>query len=543
VARNCEPPWLRDDYGLIRTGALWDHNFLVGFTPVTGSVDTVCVGFGDDKKRGSNCTILVDPPRVCSKEQEVGPVLLGVANRPVSVVKRCICSAHNALCNRHGGKQPQFTAEFHHFDRFLDDVMPDVESVYNQLYSYWDTKWWGKWSKPKVDSIIRDCMNAISRPDRVAAHVKFEIMGKWPLTKGRLIQANVNQVAQSYTGPECTAIQKAYCKILYRRSGKNNPRVRVTFASGMSPADLGKWMGEVLREMPGCKFYERDGASWDSTIQRKHHDLKMRATRFSTEGYKKIVEAGFTVVGHVDCRGRVTRGYMKYKLIGTVKSGHNDTTLGNSLINAGIAYEVMTIMGLEGDIIVVGDDLLIAIKGDFDADRFAELESSFGIRPEYRKFHSYMDVSFISGVWFHAGDCQYAFTPKPGRLFARLFWTLNPPGKKINDYLHSIVSGLLPTCGRLPVVGTFLRSHDRDGKIISLGSRLYTFLGADSTTVDPQALRADFILRYHTNSSEIDTLERELEELGGSRGILKSPLFDRIVEYDNADILERPVHL
>jgi hypothetical protein len=246
-----------------------------------------------------------------------------------------------------------------------------------------------------------------------------------------------------------------------------------------------------------------------------------------------------------DCRvvtgsARSENGELSYTLVGTTKSGHNDTTLGNSIINAAIAFEAALRLGLKCDIIVAGDDLLIVVEGDFDEHAFARHEAGLGIKPEYRKFDYWGDVSYISGIWVPSKN-GLAFIPKPGRLLARLFWSTHPPSaKKVNDYKHSVVMGLLPTCGAIPVIGEFLRSNDRGGKVVPIGKRYFDFQCTESNEFD-EALIPFFERRYDCNRDEIADLESVFRGLAGVPGLLVHPLADKIMKVDLADIAVRPL--
>lgn len=525
-----------NEHGLVITENCFALELEPGFHPFNGTLDTVCVKQGDKTLLGDNAKILIEPNILCWKTGERGPKLFGVAGGFCASVKRCMCSAHNALCNRHGVKQPQATSDFGPFYKFLDDIRDDVIVEYEKQTYHWYHNWIGKWPTGKVVAILRDLVNAKYAPNRVTSHVKFELYSKMP-TKARLIQAYSNFVAQAYAGPECTALQKAYAKVLYMKvSGKHD--ISVTFASGMNPQSLGHWMQDVYCRRGKVWFYERDGKSWDATMQRLHHRLKMHAYSFAEPIFKEVIESGFKVIGDVSFRGGGPHSFMRYELTGTTKSGHNDTTLGNSIVNAGIAYEAMVACGLSGDIIVAGDDLLIAITSDFDVERLAESERSFGIMPEYRKFSSYKSTSFISGFWMRKDyEGGFMFLPKPGRQIAKLFWSVNHPSpNKVDDYLHSIVTGLKPTIGELPVMGAFLASHDRVGKIIDIGRKFYIFRDAPKVEFDARVVMEDFCERYNTNETEIKSLESILYQLAGNSGILRNDLFQRMMEVDTCDI-------
>lgn len=503
-----------------------------GLHPLASWVgDTVCLGFGDEKNLGENCKILVRPdPGEC--QEQAGATLVGMATRFSYVARKCGCNAHNAMCNRHGVKQPPVTRRFGVFFEFLDEIGPETESIYNELLNHYEVHWLtDRWSMAKQllfeDSLWLDAVLL----NRVKNMVKREGQHSKP-KKARCIQYYVTLASQAYAGPEFYSLQKAYTQVLVRRGH----RIRVSFASGMNATDLGDWLSGVMDDYSFPHFYERDGKSWDATMGSEHQRLKTHAYRFGSDRLKEMASKGFKVKG----LGRYGNSVLKYSLNGTTKSGHNDTTLGNSLVNAGIAFEAMAIMGLRGDILVAGDDLLIAVDGDFDEDELARIESGFGIIPEYRKFNHYLDVTFISGCWFPR-DQGFVFTPKAGRLLARLFWTVNPPTERSErDYRHSVVAGLLPTCGGMPVVGAFLRANDPGGNVVTLPKDKDLSKYSVEVKWDESILRA-FCDKYDLTEAEVRVVELRLACVKGAKGLLVDSTLDKIMDCDLSDIADRPV--
>jgi len=230
---------------------------------------------------------------------------------------------------------------------------------------------------------------------------------------------------------------------------------------------------------------------------------------------------------------------MGYVVDGTTKSGHNDTTLGNSLVNASIAYSAMVECGLKGHILVAGDDQLIAIEGDFDEHALAMAQAKCGIVPEYRKFDHALDVSFISGVWFPTAT-GFGFVPKPGRLLAKLFWTCTPPSRiKLGRYVSAVAQGLLPVCRGLPIVGPFLESHYTTGRFVPTDKCLEKY--ADPIDFDRGVVMAAFCNKYRVGENDIVELEADIRSVGGKPGLLVNATAQRVVEFDLADLHDRVV--
>jgi len=218
-----------------------------------------------------------------------------------------------------------------------------------------------------------------------------------------------------------------------------------------------------------------------------------------------------------------------------VKSGHNDTTMGNTIVNALIALEAVVACGLRASIIVAGDDLLVAVDGAFDEHAVAAVERGCGIVPEYRKFHSWSDVSFISGMWWYAGGI-YNFTPKLGRLLARLWWTVHPPGRKhFHRYRAGVSKGLAPTVGPLPIYSALLGQHVVDS-IVPADKRFdFVYGRAVAWPGDLVALVAE---RYGLTSEEVVDADRVLRQTDRPCVVIH-PTLEWITRRDTCDLAER----
>jgi hypothetical protein len=357
-----------------------------------------------------------------------------------------------------------------------------------------------------------------------------------PATKARLIQFYANYVTQSEFGPEFAAFQKSY--VTWIRDKPIVDGVHVTIASGMNGRELGEWMQAVHDRFPRPVFYERDGKNWDATMQRGHIDLILPVYSAIDPRLARFAEMGFKCTAVC----RLPDGVLIYRITGTVKSGHNDTSSRNSYINAAISASVFHELGLEVEIIVAGDDLLVAVGSDFDLATVMALEARRGIVPEARKFTSYQHVSFISGCWIMSGP-SFLFVPLLGRLLARLWWTVKPPGKKHErDYIHSVCLGLAPLVGELPVYRVLLSSHDRGGKLIEVDKGHKYICPPAPETVDYGIALGSLSARYGVASSELEAFEEELAALAGRKCIFRNAMVDQIESVDLADLATRATY-
>ena len=178
-------------------------------------------------------------------------------------------------------------------------------------------------------------------------------------------------------------------------------------------------------------------------------------------------------------------------------------------------------------------------------------EASLGITPEYRKFSSPYDVTFISQVWYPTGrsDHPYFTGPKPGRLLAKLFWTVKPPSPKhYGKWIHSVCQGLLPTCSNIPILRAWLWKHDKE-----CGTKDFDFKGKDkkwfdyldvhyeAVDADPAVVLEMFCHKYRLNPVVIAQIESRIMTSPKHRGVVVDPILDVVCSHDLSDLADRPV--
>nr|WPR18112.1 MAG: hypothetical protein [Owegonang virus 4] len=197
-------------------------------------------------------------------------------------------------------------------------------------------------------------------------------------------------------------------------------------------------------------------------MQRAHHVIKWSLMERCDPRLAASVRADYS------CRGvfHSPHGNVNYRADGTVKSGHNDTTSGNTLINLAIAASAMRDCGYTGSVIAVGDDLLAAMTTAFDSKRLARAESEYGILPTVIERTSLSQATYASGTWLvDAG--RHFYVPLLGRLLARQWWSTHPPPpKRLRAHMHGIASGMLSLVAGLPIYDEFYRPHLIDAPIV-----------------------------------------------------------------------------
>jgi len=517
---------------------LVDSRAFAGSQPVQGGAyyipncvtDTVCLGYGNEELLGPHCRVL-SIPRLsqCQTEERAGAYLLGYTTGGVFVCRKCLCNAHNALCNRHGTAQPAPVRDLSADDvvlPFLRVLAPTwAEAFWHPMWE--DACWLAKWAIGKRASFVNSRMFDAILPARVKAMVKWEVYSTLP-TKARLIQFYRNLATQSLFGPEFTAVQKVVCARM--RNADMGCGIDVTFASGMRADEISDWMnGCICRGV--VAWYERDGERWDSTMGPTHARAKERLYACFDNKWTAFVQACNKVKAFM----RVPAGIFRYSVDYTVKSGHNDTTLGNSIVNAMIAFAALKRSRVRCSIMVAGDDLLVACYDDFDLAEVIVREREFGILPEARKFSSYLNTSFISGIFLESRGRAF-FTPSPGRLLHRLWWSVNPPSPRdLAAYQRGVALGLLPVCQGIPVLRVWLSSFVGSGRV-GRSDKGYVFRQSDYGDAD---FTESFCRRYNLNEADILSAEAFVSACPQEPLLLVNAVLNRIVEVDEAKINAR----
>lgn len=353
-------------------------------------------------------------------------------------------------CNRAGGW----------FELYYSDCAPMRFGSVND--------WIGQWPTAK-QSMFQASYDRLHRykPNVVRLFVKAEIMTMlWLFTgvvysvKPRIIQAYPNYVTQAMFSWEIANLQ---ARLFHFRRVSLGENIEITIACGMTPKDIGEWCDAAEADLPGAGVLEQDATSWDAMQQLFHFQLKMRIYKRLglSQGALDFIARGFRVTGvSITSAG----GTVTTDTDGTVKSGHADTTLGNSIINAAIAATAAHTLGCAARIIVAGDDLLMFVKHPLLSGRelghsLAAIAAGYGIIPKAAIHDSVCHASFISLAFFRSRFGNIVASPKPGRQLAKLFWSVKRIAEdKRNGYVRAVCQGMLRICPGMPVLSPWLRA-------------------------------------------------------------------------------------
>lgn len=383
------------------------------------------------------------------------------------------------------------------------------------------------------------------------SHVKREVyrektVNKLP-AKARLIQAYSTESDGYCLVQHYQAWSKALMRVTQEEHIIDGIKWQVQYAAGMSHADIAAFVTDcdLERQQYPCSFgYERDGVNWDASRQTPVMDYLCGV-------YTAIdKELGAHARAGIHCEGKVkfkNRKSIRYHVSGTRKSGHMDTSSGNSADDIESAYQ--SVRQLPADILlalrvvrglVLGDDLWLMLYFSTDVD-MQRVEASLiagdklcGIEPEARCFRSIMSMSFISLSFYPNFDGTWAAGPKLGRLLSGLFYThKSVPDVIIPAYRNEIAQAFLPLYGTCPLVGSWLRQHCSRGHVAK--SFLPHYLGLlGGGDVDWSSYLSN---RYNLLPGWEDSICRQVRHL--KYGIVQCDAVDRIIDTDLCDLADR----
>jgi len=498
-------------------------------TPITPHAPNFCLGPRAQTALGTHANYV---KRVVANDCKAGrgATLLGASFGVAFVCRGCGHNMDNAIAKRHCAPQPPYLARGGCYDPFIIATRAAIEMNFMLEMSILAEEWILRWPLVKRLAINYSMFHDELLPGQCDAFIKREVSLKRP-TKARGIQCYVNGITQAFMAPTICALQKAASKVMWFMAS-GYPEIDVTFGSGLNGPGFARWMTEAMARHQNCWFYERDGSNWDSTMNEQHHKLCMAIYSLAGPDVVTFLDACSVTVNTFHSQGSRIRWRVRF----TRRSGHNDTSLSNSLVNAAILAESCYRCGLRASIIVNGDDALVAISGDFDSARLAAVESEHGIRPEFRKFHSPYDVSFVSGVWF-PGDVNFMFAPKPGRLLVKLFWTVKDiPKKKRLEYVTSVARGLYPTCHSMPIIGEFLRVH-----IVTSAEPKFKYNFDSTEQLCSSGIYDHFAIRYGVAVADLLEVEQLIRDVGPSVSLIRHWVTDVIISHDTAGLDDRPL--
>jgi hypothetical protein len=243
-------------------------------------------------------------------------------------------------------------------------------------------------------------------------------------------------------GPWFAALQKK----LKRDWNINN---FITYTSGISNLK----MGNKLVNFNG-QLAEDDVSTWDASVCEQLCKFEANMTK---NWFHAPVAVWQLVEANIFTHGKTMTG-IKYRMPGTRKSGDPYTSLYNSVLNAlmhvwAIArHNGWSYQQCEASIVmfVQGDDNAMSVKGLMPD--MEQVMLSLGFNSKFMLRRSYQQLEFCSMRIYQVKE-GFTFGPKPGRIFAKTGYYINPPANVSRASLvKGTMMGLMSSCYHIPPV-------------------------------------------------------------------------------------------
>lgn len=388
----------------------------------------------------------------CSKMgKQAGLTRVAHASGDRIVFATCEHNGHRALLDRHLA-QPKYALArpIEVNQRFGSDL----SRAYLARLGGHRRQWRERWSVGKLQLIDRARQLEYDRPNRVKLSVKREPAAR-DSVRPRGIQAYSSLATQARFGPEHSVFQKALFATL--RDYELCPGVRVSGTSGWQVRDFVDWADSIP---DGWVFTECDMSAFDSTVTAPWRQLVVAYMRLCDSDLADHVEAGIDCTGSISCDPGT-----RYRVHGTTKSGHNDTTSGNTIVNATATAASLWRIGIEARVLVIGDDMLAAHPPcEAACERLVSELRAHGFTPKAATFSDVNHVTYAGGVFTRTSGSTL-YHQRLGKLVQSLFLSVNPPSARHRArYLHGVATGFLSTYAGHPFYEAFLRPHVIDGE-------------------------------------------------------------------------------
>lgn len=367
------------------------------------------------------------------------------------------------------------------------------------------------------------------------------------IKKARGIQFTVNERSGYEMANEYHAFSAALAEVSQLPFEYGGIEFTIVYTAKMNHETISDFATEsesLRREYVDSVIDERDGVNWDSNIQVPHREAACDVYEQLEPKLAKHARSGIEVRGTFRSKDGV---FLRYKINGTVKSGHPDTSSGNGLVNREVSAQ--SLAGLPVDLrptkvraLVMGDDYIAWLYYTFRVDRkklMAALnlsESLFGILPERGLFDDLRHASFISLTFYKTIRGTFVALPKVGRLMSGLFWTVTPlEGRDPMRFASGIAHSFYPLYSTLPFMREFLKAHMTVPPLDVCDDHYYSWSEVRQTRLPaPINWTEEHLIKYGPTAALY-----ALKMPTGSAGLAYDPVVESMYRTDIADPIDR----
>jgi len=240
---------------------------------------------------------------------------------------------------------------------------------------------------------------------------------------------------------------------------------------------------------------------------------------------------------------------VKFKVVGTMKSGASDTCLGNTLVNVFAHLYCLakinntTIASLKSKVrmAALGDDNLAFVHPSLTTKGLEEQMIKLGFLAKTLRKKRVEDIVFLNQRPYRVGE-EYVWAPLIGRLISRLFWTTKSPRDPL-VYTSEIVRAFMTTANHVPILNDFLMriwyltspeviGVNKHRRGFNLTDEMYLKIVNQSPSMESQETRDMVMSIYGLSSLDFDQLRHYIQTLPSLTTTLSHPLLDRLFDVD-----------
>jgi hypothetical protein len=327
--------------------------------------------------------------------------------------------------------------------------------------------WLGSIKDPRKKKLYQSGLNDIEEAGvlerselRIKAFVKREKQNK---TLGDEVEEFTPRLIQGGTPASNAATGPFFYQLNQHVKKVWNSDNHIHYSSGNTGEDVGAWFAKHYVE--GSVMMETDYTSYDCTQREGAYNTLN--SLYKKAGIEQYPNAAFAVACR-DKRKAVTSKGILYSYAFQTQSGAQDTTLGNSVLNAGTIWTSLKDAGCNMEyvyIIVLGDDSFAILQPGATnlsdgklRDKVCGFLTSLGLIPKVKLTSSLAEAEFCSGIFwpvdnYSSWEPKYVLGCKPGKMLAKIGWSMRNLSE---PQVKGMLIGLSSSQGHVPLVGFYV---------------------------------------------------------------------------------------
>ena len=467
-----------------------------------------------DPIRYKDPTGILEPVGICFTGREPVAYAGNLHNEVLSVTNRLVAPKPQV---DHG-----VVIQFRHFvENHFNTLFPGLQPI-QENFEEWNSRYPTAQQARHVaalrsgGTVKNDPRKAFVKVEKLLPEVRGSVEHKTP----RGIQGGTDATNVTI-GPWIYAFSKELSRVW-------NKDHFLYYTSGESAESLGSWLRYTTH------YIENDFTRFDSTLNKHLLDVEMLVYKKAgcPPSILKVLRLNTTKT-----RGSTPHG-VRYSVDATRRSGDQNTSIGNSMINGLIHAFALNRCGIgphRFNMAVLGDDNLICINTEIDVDAFSRWFRLVGLRPNIKITRNPNLVEFCSSRFWPTPEGR-VLGPKIGRFLAKIGWVLRPPvgtTRKYKEYRGTLMSHVdsvahVPIC--YEVVCKTLITMVEKRYIVDTEKRRR--VERPHTTCDETWVMIENL--YHLSRDDINELLDRVASIEDLPQSINSWIFQEIDKVDNA---------